>query len=382
MSQEWGATSQRRRSFAFFSKPTILQELTESGTNSLSVKLKKSPSTELKNYRLRPKSLLFSSGPGLPQEWVTAPPLPSPRHKVLTKAPRPKSMFGPFKPKDTGFTTESSGSSSAASSNERDSTEETEVSPLILHHGEVLSTGGLLRRKKEYLVLTVRELLRYKSQQKAWEQLRTTSTNSKTTTNCRSSSFSSSSDVTTQDNVVTLLHQIVAVYIPETDVNSTIIQVDHIDEVSGPGSTIFQLSTVEETYAWLGHIRKAVAAAKELSAIPPISNNTIAHIARRLEAEKDYAPDQFFRVYTIVQRGSGNSKHNRSSSDDLHKMYSTVCYLAIGVHKVHIVPIPKTSPSRSATSILLTGPTTSFGTLTLTTLAMSKQDDTFTLGFR
>ena len=167
-----------------------------------------------------------------------------------------------------------------------------------------------------------------------------------------------------------------------SDVNSTIIQVDHIDELSGPGSTTFQLSTVEEAYAWLDHIRKAVTAAKELSVIPPISNNTIAHIARRLEAEKDYAPDQFFRVYTIVQRGGGNGKHNRSSSDDLHKMYSTVCYLAIGVHKVHIVPIPKTSPSRSAASLLLTGPTMSFGTLTLTTLAMSTQDDTFTLGFR
>lgn len=298
------------------------------------------------------------------------------------KPPRPKSMFGSFKHKDTGFAIESSGSSSAASSNERDSAEVTEVSALILHHGEVLSTGGLLRRKKEYLVLTVRELLRYKSHHKAWEQLGTTSTNSKTPTTGRSSSFSSSSDITTQDNVVTLLHQIVAVYMPETDVNSTIIQVDHIDELSGPGSTTFQLSTVEEAYAWLDHIRKAVTAAKELSVIPSISNNTIAHIARRLEAEKDYAPDQFFRVYTIVQRGGGNGKHNRSSSDDLHKMYSTVCYLAIGVHKVHIVPIPKTSPSRSAASLLLTGPTMSFGTLTLTTLAMSTQDDTFTLGFR
>lgn len=381
MSQEWGVTNQRRKSFGFFSRPTILQELSDSGTNSIPRALQKSASTELRTPRSRPKSLLFGTGGGFTQELSTTLTLPSPRNKVLTKAPRPRSVFGSFKSKEIGFVSESSGSSSAASSHERDSAEVTEVTAAVLHHGEALSTGGLLRRKREYLVLTTRELLRYKSQQKAWEQLGTSCINPKTPTTGRSASFSSTSDLTMSDNVVTSLHQIIAVYMPEMDVNSTTIQVDHVDELTGPGSTIFQLPTVEDAHAWLDNIRKAAAAARDFSDTPPISTNTIAHIARRLEAEKDYAPDQFFRVYTIVQRGP-NGKHHRSSSDDLHKMYSTVCYLAIGVHKVHIVPIPKTPTNRSATSLLLTGPSMSYGTLTLTTLTMSTVDDSFTLGFR
>ena len=380
MSQEWGARSQRRKSFGFFSRPTILQELSDSGTNTVPKPLQKSASSDLRTLRSRPKSLLFGAGVGFTHELSTTLTIQSPRARVLTKAPRPKSMFGSFKSKEISFVTESSGSSSAASSHERDSDEVTEVSATVLHHGEALSTGGLLRRKKEYLVLTSRELLRYKSQQKAWEQLGMCSIAPKTPSTGRSASFSSASDLTMSDNVVTLLQQIVAVYMPEMDVNSTTIQVDHVDEVGGPGSTIFQLPTVEDAHIWLDNIRKAAAAARGLSDMPQISNDTIAHIARRLEAEKDYAPDQFFRVYTIVQRGS--SGKNRSSSDDLHKMYSTVCYLAIGVHKVHIVPIPKTPANRNSASLLLTGPTTSFGTLTLTTMSMSTVDDSFTLGFR
>jgi len=381
MSQEWGAMSPRRKSFGFFSRPTILQELSDSGTNTVPGSLQKSASSDLKAPRSRPKSLLFGAGAGFTHELSTTLTIPSPRARVLVKTPRPKSLFGSFKSKEIGFITESSGSSSAASSHERDSTEVTEVSATVLHHGEALSTGGLLRRKKEYLVLTTRELLRYKSQQKAWEQLGMCSIHPKTPTTGRSASFSSASDLTTSDNVVTLLQQIVAVYLPEMDANSTTIQVDHVDEVAGPGSTIFQLPTTESAHIWLENIRNAAAAARDVSDIPPISNDTIAHIARRLEAEKDYAPDQFFRVYTVVQRGS-NGKHHRSSSDELHKMYSTVCYLAIGVHKVHIVPIPKTPTNRSPASLLLTGPTTSFGTLTLTTMSMSAMDDSFTLGFR
>lgn len=381
MSKEWGTTSQRRKSFGFFSRPTILQELSDPGTNTVPRSLQKSVSSDLRAPRTRPKSLLFGTGAGFTHEVSATLTLPSPKNRVLTKAPRPKSMFGSFKPKDIGFGSESSGSSSAASAHERDSGEVTEVSSAVLHHGEALSTGGLLRRKKEYLVLTTRELLRYKSQQKAWEQLGMAAVNPKTPTTGRSASFSSTSDLTLSDNVVTLLHQIVAVYMPEVDVNSATIQVDHMDEVTGPGSTIFQLPTVEDARVWLDNIRQAAAAAREFSNTSPISTNTIAHIARRLEAEKDYAPDQFFKVYTIVQRGS-NGKHHRSSSDDLHKMYSTVCYLAIGVHKVHIVPIPKAPTNRSATSLLLAGPSMSFGTLNLTTLSMSTLDDSFTLEFR
>ncbi|KAF8471946.1 hypothetical protein BDZ91DRAFT_790981 [Kalaharituber pfeilii] len=381
MSQEWGMTSQRRKSFGFFTRPTILQELTDSGTNTVPRTLQKS-SSEVHIPRGRPKSLIFSNGAGgITQEISATISLPSPRGRVLTKAPRPKSMFGTFKLREVSYGIESSGSSSTASSHERDSGELAEISATVLHHGEALSTGGLLRRKKEYLVLTSRELLRYKSQHKAWEQLGSAIL-PKTPPAGRSASFSSASDLTGSDNVVTLLHQIVAIYKADADPTSSTIQVDHIDDIGGPSSTIFQLGTVEEAQIWLDELRKAAAIAREISDVPSISTSTIAYIARRLEAEKDYVPDQFFRVYTIVQRSNNGKVHHRSSSDDLQKMYSTICYLAIGVHKVHIVPVPKTPINRSASSLLLTGPTVSYGVLNLTTLWMSTIDDSFTLGFR
>jgi hypothetical protein len=40
---------------------------------------------------------------------------------------------------------------------------------LVLRHGEVQTSGSVFRRKKEYLVLTERHLIRFKSQQKAAE---------------------------------------------------------------------------------------------------------------------------------------------------------------------------------------------------------------------
>jgi hypothetical protein len=39
----------------------------------------------------------------------------------------------------------------------------------VLHHGEVQTTGGLFKKKKEYLVLTHTHLIRFKSQSKASE---------------------------------------------------------------------------------------------------------------------------------------------------------------------------------------------------------------------
>ena len=392
MSPERASTTKsRRKSFGFFSRPTILQELSDSTTNTTPRSYQNiMDSSEFRAPRNRPKSLMFGPGSGgITQELSATISLPSPRGKVLTKGPRPKSVFGSFgslKPKEVNFVTissESSGSSSAASCHENDAENVPEPSTAILHHGEALTTGGLLRRRKEYLVLTTKELRRYKSQQKAWENLGTISVKPRTpTTTHRTASFGSQTDLYGSDNVVALLSQIVAVYAPEADVNYSAVQVDYIDEYEAPASNVFQLQTKEEAQEWLESIRKAASAAREASLEALISMNTITHIARRLEAERDYAPDQFFRVYRVVQRGLNGKSHQRSSSDDLHKMYSSVCYLAIGIHKIHIVPIPKVPSNRSVSSLLLTGTTLSFGILNLCSMNMSTTDDSFSLAFR
>ncbi|KAI5804006.1 hypothetical protein DFH27DRAFT_610010 [Peziza echinospora] len=383
MSQEWvtSSTQTRRKSFGFFSRPSMLQDIPDLGPVSTPRTLHKNPTMiELSLTRARPKSMFFSGPGGITEELDSTISLPQPRGK-LSKRPRPKSMFGSFKPRESSFVTESSGSSSAASSHERED-EIGDFGVAILHHGEVLSTGGLLRRRKEFLVLTTKELLRYKSQQKAWDNLgQPCNSTPRTPTTGRTASFSSTSDLTTTDRVVAQLDQIVSVYKPDVDNNPSTIQVDHMDDISGPGSTVFQLQNVEEADVWIDAIRTAATISREVSEKPLLSTNIIAHIARRLEAERDYVPDQFFRVYTIVQRGTNGKSHHRSSSDDLSKMYSTICYLAIGLHKVHIVPIPKTL-NRSTTSLVLNGGTVSSGILNLSSISMSDKDDSFTLGFR
>lgn len=393
MTQDWGTTAQvRRKSFGFFSRPsTVLQDINDPAGNLTPRTLQKS-STSIASFqtpRSRPKSLMFSNVEGgFTQEMATTVSIPSPKPRRLSKGARPKSMFGNLKTsKDGSYSSESSGSSSANSTHEKETptTEDGgEASSSILYHGEAMTAGGLLRRKKEYLVLTPRELLRYKSQHKAWEKLGISEVTPKTPTLGvgRSPSFGSASDIASSDNLVTQLHSIVAVYRPEVDLNSTIIQVDFIDDLGCPSSAVFQMPSVDDAQIWLDTLRNATALVRDKYGMAPISANTLAHIARKMEIEDDYVPDHFFRVYSVVQRGTNVKSHHRSSSDDLQKLYSTICYIALGVHKVHIISIPKSPTNRSASNLSLSGSSACYGLLNLSSISMSTMDDSFIIGFR
>lgn len=353
----------RRKSLAFLSRPSSLFEL----------------DSENNTAKPRPKSALFSSNSGGLQEVsaIVSSSTP-PRPKILAKTPpqRPKSMFGSYKARDpTSPKAESSASSSAASSHELPERYVYPASKVVLHSGEVVAGTGLLRKKREYIVLTSQELLKFKSEHKANEAF---GLGTDRRSGGRVPSVASFGEIGVEHSLVTMLDQVVAVYGTCTSGDyeqSSMVQIDYLEEPSGaPGSTSFQASSPAEAQKWVDQLRGAVRQAQPQ---PAFSEPTIEYIARRLEADRDYSP-MHFRIFCVVQR-SGKPSNRSGSSEDLQRLYSTVCYLAIGIHKVHLVPLPKPQ-SKSTASLLSSG--NSYGILTLTGMWVSDCDDCFSLTFR
>ncbi|KAH0609888.1 uncharacterized protein H6S33_012434 [Morchella sextelata] len=323
-----GALSARRKSFGFFTRPTMLPEIEPASTWSSRDHV----------IKQRPKSAFFSNGAGDYQEYTTVVSSNLGTHarpRVLTKSPaqRPKSMFGSLRSRDRdpgspviGMHFESSGSSSIDSS-QSDNVPISPSNKFVVYSGEVISTGGLLRRKKEFMVLTNEELLRYKSEHKASEAF---GIPTRSPTTGRAPSIGSVGELSNEHSLVTSAIQIVAVYRYGGDADlACTVQVDHLDDANGtPSSTVLQVSTPQEAQGWLEILRQVTHLARTAKTPPPFSNSTVEHIARRLEAEKDYSPSHF-QIFRVVQRAGKMNGHKAGSSEDLQKMYSTICYLAI-----------------------------------------------------
>ena len=254
---------------------------------------------------------------------------------------------------------------------------------VVLHHGEVQTTGGMFRKRQQYLVLTNTHLLRFKNQGKASEVfpcIPASLGRSNTTRHSRISSIGSMHElqISTDSHQAIALNQVVAVYKLDDGRPYFSIDVAVLDELSNRASTMtLQLNDPRESDLWLSSMRAAITNLRLMDPLP-FKQKTVEHVARALEQEFDYEPQQF-RMFKIVQRASKSG--SRSSSDDLAKLTSNICYLAIGVHKVHLVPLPKSSKPASSTSLSdLTGE--SFGIATLTSLCVQSFDDAFQLAFR
>ncbi|PWW80354.1 RNI-like protein [Tuber magnatum] len=376
MSIPHDASSARRRSFAFFSRPS----------NPPETDITTWPVRELITKQ-RPKSAFFTTGGTGYEEvatvvWTNI----GSRPKIPTKTPgpRPRSMFVSSRGRDPGSPQAESSASSSTDSSQSDNMPLLHPSSrVIIHSGEVVSGGGLLRRKKEFMVLTTDELLRYKSESKASEAF---GLSARSPTTGRTPSIGSAGDLVSEHALVTVMNQVVAVYRFGCEGElACSVQVDHLDGCNGtPSSTILQVGSSREAQEWLDILRQVSQTCR--SARPPLAfpDSTVKHIARRLEADKDYSPAHL-QIFRTVQRCA--KVHGRAgSSEDLHKMYSTICYLVIGIHKVHFVPLPKcpsnNSSSRSTTSLLSTATPSSHGILNLVGIAISDADDSFTLTFR
>jgi hypothetical protein len=265
----------------------------------------------------------------------------------------------------------------------------------------------MFRKKKEYLVLTESHLMRFKSQHKASEAFSTYSSlayvhrasadlDSIPSPYNRSSSFkhnqspsigsshefqSVTSDASGDRGQGTPLRHIVAAYQLDDGRPHFAFEVSYLDDEANHASSMtLQFGDPEEMLTWLAKIREAANRVRLADSNPLSAYNS--HLAARVvEAERDYVPPHY-AIYKVVQRPVGKTG-SRASSDDLSKVVASVCFLAIGVHKVHLIPLFKPPSQRSSSPSLGSYNThSSHGILSITELHVSEVDDTFELTFR
>ena len=263
-------------------------------------------------------------------------------------------------------------------------------SRMVLLHGEVQTSAGMFRKKKEYLVLTEHALLRYKTQAKAAEHFRTIPSATGRSPVQRHGSMPSGgshSDLQTvsdssgdKDGRVPL-RQIVATQKLDDGKPYFALEVAYLDDESGSASVMtLQFSNPEERDGWLVRIR-SVANEVRLRETTFISPYNLENAARIVERDNDYDPTNC-AIYKVVQRQPAVKSGSRSSSDDLTKVASTVCFLAIGVHKVHLIQLVKPVARTASPSLIPNLSQASYGILTLVGVKVGAEDDTFELAFR
>lgn len=176
------------------------------------------------------------------------------------------------------------------------------------------------------------------------------------------------------------LNSIIAVYMLEDGRLSPTVEMAYLDERTHKAALIqMQTSDLQDLNLWMLGIRQAAQMARANDPLP-FDRGSVDYVTRMLEHERDYDPDAF-RVFRVIQIASSKSP-NRSSSDDLTKLSPTGCYLAIGLHKVHLIPMQKAANRSSVVSLSDLEAATSFGLMSLTGLSMEYGDDSLHLNFR
>ena len=305
---------------------------------------------------------------------------------MLQKAPRPSSIFGSFR-SSRSLPDEDENLIRVASDHASIFEEETQMLDVddmtMLQHGEVQTSGHMFRKRVQYLVLTNTHLMRFKNKSKAAETFPAIPSSigrGGAAHHTRMSSGSSvpESYVSADPSSTIALHNVVAVYKLDDGRPYFTLEIAAYDEASNHVSTILiQLNDPRESELWMTSLRAAIIKVR-LTTNAPFGRKAVEYAARALECESDYDPNRF-RMFTVAQRAS--KAGHRSSTDDLGKMQSSICYLVIGFHKVHLVPLPRPSKSSSSTSMPdLTG--ASHGIALLSSVHVQQSDDSFQLAFR
>lgn len=167
MSKPTETGGRRRKSAGFFPRAAI---------SALTPIHDDTPNSPVLKKKTRPASFFIpstkSDGEGKASK-ETDETCESPKHRprTLIKNGRPSSIFGSLR---TIRSAEEEEQLTSPTSKGSSIEEEREIEPffhgsVVLHHGEVQTTGGMFRKRKEYLVLTDTHLLRFKSYARAAE---------------------------------------------------------------------------------------------------------------------------------------------------------------------------------------------------------------------
>jgi hypothetical protein len=253
----------------------------------------------------------------------------------------------------------------------------------VIQHGEVQSAvGNVFRKKSQYAVLTESHLIRFRTSAKAAEMFPSIPASMTRTSSRMSVASYSELQMSTYSDISSgiELDQVVAVYKLDDGRPFFTIEVACLDERSKQ-SSIMQLHIIEprEAELWTTNVR-AVALKARSKHEKGLQRSTLEDAARILEKDHDYDPDHF-RVFKVVQR-AGPKGGGRSSAEDLTKLTSTVRYLAVGLHKVHLIPCGKGMRRSSTTSLSEWDSVQTFGITTLTSIKAQAEEDAFQLTFK
>lgn len=358
--------------------PFVAGGPSSSPTSSPSGSIPESPDLELAGSTSSPDNKLAPS--------------PNPRPRSLQK-PRPSSLFGSLRSlhsEDGSLTRTSSNPSSLHSAHSgvgQVSGSGLAISDVVgcpvRHHGEIQSLGGMFRRRSQYLVLTDTHLVRFKTQTGASDLFPSIPVGLGKSNSIRHSRLSSSGSLhdlhaPSEGYYAIRLNHIVAIHKLDDGRPYFSIEIAHMDEETNYASAIIlQLSDPRESDLWLTCIRATAEKARLVDPLP-FTQKLIEYTARALDHDQDYSPDQF-HMFKVVQRAKRSG--GRTSSDDLAKLTSTICILAIGICKIHLIPLPRSTRTASTSSLSdMVG--ASHGIMTLTSLNLQSVDDTFQLNFR
>jgi Ran GTPase-activating protein (RanGAP) involved in mRNA processing and transport len=256
----------------------------------------------------------------------------------------------------------------------------------VLHYGDVQTSGSsMFRRKTQFIVLTESHLIRFRSAIRAAEMFPSIPSSSVRSHIARTSSASSYQELqmSTYSDITSgvPLEQVIGVYRLDDGRLTPTIEISYLDESSRKAAaTQLSLTDAREALLWINAIRSACEQAR-LAMPPPFHDRTIEHLARVLERERDYDPEHF-RAYKVVQR-SVNKSMGRASAEDLTRLGSaSICYLVLGLHKIHLLPLQRSSTRSSSTSLSEMDSMSSYAIVTLTSVKVSGEDDTLQLSFK
>ncbi|KAI9040934.1 uncharacterized protein KD926_007608 [Aspergillus affinis] len=312
------------------------------------------------------------------------PPEARPRRKSMQK--KRASVFGSLRSLHSLDDDDRSiGRSKGSSVDDDDADQRQGIGSIILHHGEIQTTGGMWRKKSQYLVLTDTHLVRFKNQAKAADMYPSIPPSFARGAGNRQSIASISSlqdplSAPTDASAGIPLNSIIAVYMLDDGRPSSTVEVAYLDERTYK-TTFIQMQTpdFQELNLWMVGIRSAAELIRQADPLR-FDRRSVECVVRMLDYERDYDPETF-RMFRVIQMASSKSP-TRASSEDLTKLSPTGCYLALGSHKLHLIPLHKVGNRNSVVSLTDLDTATSFGLMNLTSLSMEWGDDSLHLTFR
>lgn len=403
MVKENAEKSSKRRSINFFSRGS-LSSLTQINTDVPNLCIEDGEKKDKKKASRRNSIFGFGSAPNPdllhPDNSMTSSKNSGPdsdslklRPRTLQKS-RPSSIFGSLGRKSLTQVGEDDADSTYGTPPSTSPEVEVQMqaglsaSRTVLFNGEVQTTSGMFRKKKEYLVLTETHLLRFKSQTRAREAFPSIPSpygRSHTTRHPSTTSIGSFQEVQSVNSHASAEHenqiplrQIVTVYRLEDGRPFFTTEVVWLDEdTHGVGSIQLMLHDPKDADLWHSSIRGAAQKARLLMT-EPFPARIVRYLATAVEGADDYDSGHF-QIFRVVRRTT--SKPGRSS-DDLQKLGSSVAYLVVGLNKVHLIPPPPDSNSPNGRISNVKISRSSWGIVSLLDVRVTYEDDRFELGFR